>query len=109
MTRHIDLGNNSDEALCSVSYNLANLILCVEVGTIRLTLQLKTVYAVCTCNLRILANATDLGELGILLDLDTPALILGDVPVETVHLVHCGCIDYGLNLVNSEEVTANIE
>ena len=45
-------------------------------------------------------------ELGILLDLDPPALVLGEMPVERVHLVDGQEVDRMLDEILAEEVAA---
>src|SRR5262249_57553962 len=53
--------------------------------------------------------AADLGELGILLDLDPPALIVGEVELEPVELVDREQVDEVLELLDGEEVAPGIE
>ena len=78
VTRHLNLGDNLDIALGSICYNLANLLLSV-VATIRYAIPLHGVEAV--ADKCLLTHRALLSELGVCLDLDTPALVIGEVPV----------------------------
>src|SRR5205814_3356146 len=58
---------------------------------------------------RLLAPRAHLGELGVLLDLEPPALVLGEVPVECVELERGEEIDVPLDEFYREEVAPDIE
>ena len=60
-------------------------------------------------HLAALAPRADLGELRVLLDLDAPALVVGEVPVEAVHLVAGQQVDVLLREFDRPEVPAGIE
>ena len=58
---------------------------------------------------RLPAHRSHARQLGVFFDLDTPALIVGQVPVELVELVYGEDVDILLDLVHRPEMTAGIE
>ena len=48
-------------------------------------------------------------ELGVALELDAPALVVGEVPVKHVHLVQCQPVDVFLDIGHREEVAHHVE
>ena len=58
---------------------------------------------------RLPAHRPDAGQFGVFLDFDAPALIFGQVPVETVHLVQGEDVDEFFDLVRGPEVAAGVE
>src|SRR5207244_4905743 len=58
---------------------------------------------------RVFSPRTDLGEPRILLDLDAPALVLGEVPVEHVELVQGEQVQVLENELLRHEVPAHVE
>ena len=58
---------------------------------------------------RLLAPRADLGEPRILLDLDAPALVIGEMPVEAVHLMEREEVDVLLHELLRHEVPGDIE
>ena len=70
--RHIDFGDNGNVALCGVSNDLTDIVLSI----------------VCSgcIGIAVGADRADFGEFRIGLNLDAPALGIGKMPVETVHL-----------------------
>ena len=58
---------------------------------------------------RLPAKRPNLGETWVLLNLDAPALILGEVPVKRIHLVHRQEIDVLLDEIDREEVAPHVE
>ena len=78
VTRHLNLGDNLDIALGSICYNLANLLLSV-VATIGCAIPLYGVEAM--ADKCLLTHRALLCELGVCLDLDAPALVIGKMPM----------------------------
>ena len=95
MTWHLDLWDNRHEAILRIADDLTDLILRIE-ATVATAITFDT-------------PSTDLCKAGILLDLNTPSLVLGKVPVELIDLEHGDDIDVLLHLINREEVTAYID
>ena len=58
---------------------------------------------------RLSAPGTHFRQFGILLDLSTPALVFGQVPVEHVEFMERHHVEVGLDLVDREEVAAAVE
>ena len=95
MAWELDLGNDGDEAVRGILDDLLDLLLSI-VATILLTIALDTLGA-------------DTGQARVLLDLDAPALILREVPVQTVDLEHAQEVDVLLHVLDGEEVTADVD
>ena len=106
MTRHLNLGDNLYITLCCIGNHLANLILSVE-ATIGCAIPL---YGVKTMTYEgLLTHSTLLSKLGVCLNLDTPTLIVGEVPVQAVELVCGEDVDVVLHVSHREEVARYIE
>ena len=115
---HIHLGQNIDMAFGSITHHVLHLFL----GVVE-----RTVWTVCLCtfacpvHLSVLLNLGDRSvitatalstfarEQGILLYLGTPSLVVGQMPMEYVHLVYCHQIQHFLYLLHGEEMTAYIK
>ena len=95
MTWHLDLRDDRHKAILGIADDLTDLILRIE-ATIATAISFDT-------------PSTDLGQAGILLDLNTPALVLCEVPVELIDLEHRDDIDVLLHLIYREEVAAYID
>ena len=104
MTRQVDLGNDLNGICGCILNDLTNLILSV-VATVRNTIISTPILA----NYRMLTHRANLGQLGEALDLDTPALIVREVPMQAVELMHRHNVDVALDLLNREEVARNVE
>ena len=95
MTWHLDLRDDRHKAILSIADDLTDLILRIE-ATVATAITFDT-------------PSTDLSQAGILLDLNTPALVFGEVPVELIDLEQGDDIDVLLHLIDREEVTAYID
>ena len=71
VSREFQFRNNGDKAVCGIFYNILNLFLCIE----------TTVFGSFTFD----TFCTDLCQLRIFLDFDTPALIVGQMPVHCIY------------------------
>ena len=56
-----------------------------------------------------LSLRADAGEFGITANFDSPALIVGQMPVEIINFMHADKIDKRFYLFNGEKVTATIQ
>lgn len=83
---HLDFGNHLDMALCGVADDLADLLLRVE-PAVGLAVVNALFVLVVASDERFRTPGPDLGEQRIFFDLDPPALIVGQMPVEFVDLV----------------------
>ena len=98
VTGDLNLGHYGDEALLCILHNLLYLLLCVvaAIGD-----AVESLVVACR---GLLAQASNLGEQRVFLYLYAPALVLGQVPVETVHLVHGKDVQHLLYCLNVPEV-----
>ena len=94
MTWHLDLRDDRHKAILSIADDLTDLILRIE-ATIAAAITFDT-------------PSTDLGKAGILLDLNTPALVIGKVPMKLIDLEHGDDINVLLHLIYRKEVAAYI-
>jgi hypothetical protein len=100
MAREVNLGNNIDITLGSITHNITALILSVIAAV-----WLTVVDASIRTDNCLLADATLLGKARELSHLEAPALIVGQVPVELVATVKLHSIDELLDHLDSEELT----
>ena len=108
MTWEVHLGDDLYVAGLGVGNNLAKVVEGVEHATAVLGV-VKELLTVAVVGKRTLTDGTHLGELGVLGDVYAPALVVGQVPVETVHLVQSHEVQHLLHLVLVEEVACNVE
>ena len=94
MSGHFKFGNNVDEALLGIFHQVLQFFLSIVTAV--------------TSVLGI-SPSTDFGELRILLNFDTPSLVLSEVKVNVVDLVHGKNVDVLLQLFDAEEVAANVD
>ena len=80
---HVNLGDDGDVAAGGIGDEFADLLLRVKIRAVRRAVRIAAVAAAGGTR----PDAALLGNLGILLNLDAPALIVGDVPVQDIHLV----------------------
>ena len=104
MTGDINLGDNLNETLLGILHNILYILMGVETAI---------VYAI---GLHItpgahlaLAPSAHFGKFRIFLYFNAPALVLGQVPVKTVHLIGCHHIYNLLHLLLAIEVTTFVE
>ena len=104
MAGHVYLGNDVDIAVGSILHHLAYLLLGVV-----------TAVALTVVDVRIAPHSsartpgTHLGEAGILLNLDAPALVVGEMPVKAVHVVQGQQVDVLLDEIDREEVSGAVQ
>ena len=103
----VDLRDDADAALGGVADDVADLVLGVEEGA---------VFAACAVEphrrpaVRVrLARGAGLGQLRIAVDLEPPAVAVGEVPVEDVELVLVHEVERLLDVVDVEEVAAYVQ
>ena len=106
VARHLDLGDHGHVARRRVGDDLAHLVLRVEAAVRR---PVADVGRKVLRDHRLLAAAADLSEARILLDLDPPALVLGEMPVERVELVERHEVDVALDERDRLEVAPDVE
>ena len=104
MTGHVDLWHDGDVSLCGIGHNLTDFSLGV-IATIGCLVVKVRVGA----DNRTTTIGTDGNELGPLWNLDAPALIVGKVPMESVHVVHSEQVDELLDKGHREKMAGTVE
>ena len=108
MAGEVHLGDDFYVASLGISDNLAQVLESVEHATAVLGV-VKEFLSVAIVGKRTLAYGTHFGEFGVLGDVYAPTLVVGQMPVETVHLVKGHDVQHLLHLVLVEEVAGNVE
>ena len=107
VTGHVNFRDDFDVALLSVSHNFLDFFLCIEVRTVGFVCPVVAIVhiyrpRVSTCR----ANGS---EFGVTLDFYAPTLVVGQVPVETVHLIHRHDVEHTLYFFYGKEVARHVE
>ena len=105
MRRHVDLGHDVYAPLRRIGDDVLDLLLRIPAhdGDV---VDLSVLPAV---DLRLVALAADLGEQRILLDLNAPALIVGQMPMQHVELVQTHEVEDLFDLLFAEEVARLVD
>src|SRR5712692_4143222 len=109
MTRHFDFRDDGDEPRRRICDDLAYVVLRIEPAiTLAVVGALRWIgrFASHDC---LIAPAADFRELGILRDLEPPALIVGEMPVKAVELMNREEIEVFLDELLRHEVARRIE
>ncbi len=96
------LRNHGHAPPAGILHDLADVVLGVESAV-------RNAVAYPAVERRLLAPGTDFGEARILVDLDAPSLVLGQMPVEHILLVHCHQVDELHHLLLGEEIAPGVE
>ena len=108
VTGHIDFGHDLDVASGGVGHDLTQIgQRVVHAATVFRVVEEPGVDTV--VHKRTGATATHRSEFGIFGDLDAPALVVRQVPVQAVHLVEGEHVDDALHLCLVEEVARHVE
>src|SRR2546427_2098326 len=109
MARHLDLRHDRHEARACVGDDLADIVLRIE-ATVRPPVEApRGRVLVLSTDERLTAPPAHLGETRVLLDLEAPPLVVGQVPVEAVELTERREIDVLLHELLRHEVTGHVE
>ena len=103
VARHVHFGYDRDEAFGRIAHNLLGLFLRVEPADGHAVILPRA-----GGGDSLLAVGTYFGQLGIFLDFDAPALVLGQVPVEVVDVVQGQHVDDFLQIADGEVVAAYV-
>src|SRR5690349_3109848 len=109
MAGHLDLRHNGDEAIARVRDDLPYIVLRVEASVTLVVENVRGGITLRPSDEGSIAPCADLGEPRILLDLDAPALVVGEMPVECVHLMKREEIDVLLHELLRHEMARDIE
>ena len=94
MSRKLYLGNDRDETIRRIFNDILHLLLGIEASVLG--------------TLAIDALRADLGQFRILLDLDTPSLVVGQVPMHAVDLEQGQYIQLLLDILYRDEMAAGV-
>ena len=94
MSRKLYLGNDRDETIRRVFNDILHLLLGIEASVLG--------------TLAIDALRADLGQFRVLLDLDTPSLVVGQVPMHAVDLEQGQYIQLLLDILYRDEMAAGV-
>ena len=108
VARHVDFWHDGDVALLGIGHHVANFVLRVEVRAVGLVNPIL-LGLIEIGEEAIGGDAAHGGELRIFLDFHTPALVVGEVPVEGVHLIVRHDVEHAFHLVDREEVARDVE
>src|SRR5256712_13759465 len=109
MARHLDLRHDRHEARACVGDDLADIVLRIE-ATVRLAVEApRGRVLVLSTDERLTPPRPHLVETRVLLDLEAPPLVVGQVPVEAVELMERREIDVLLHELLRHEVTGHVE
>jgi len=106
---HLDLRHDRDEAGGGVGDDLADVVLGVKAAVGRRFTGLLGLAGVPVLVFAVDAPSPDFGEARVFLDLDPPALVVGQVPMEGIELVHGEDVDPALDELLRKEVTRTVE
>ena len=104
MARKVNLRNNCDSEVSSISHDILDFLLCIEsaiTGVVKFVPVLADHGTV--------SPGTDFSKLRIFLDFDSPSLVLSKMPVETVQLICCHHVQESLHLIDIEKMTGNVK
>ena len=103
MARKIDLRNDRDALAGSIVKNLPYLVLC-EVASLSVRSSVIDLAVEKVAYESLLSYSSHLCQAWIFLDLESPSLVVCNVPVEGVELVHFHDVKVSLYLIHVEEV-----
>ena len=104
MSRHIDFRDDRDMAFGGIVDDIANLVLCIEAPVF-----LSVICSGVMADHGFLAFRSDLCQFRIFLDLDTPTLVIGQMPVERILVVQGKDIEIRFYRIHGEEMAADIQ
>ena len=100
----VDLGDDGDAQFVRVCDDVPDLVLGVVSAVADAVVALPVLG-----DHRAVAEGADLREFGIALELDAPALVLGQMPVEAVELVHRHDVEVAFHFRYAEEMASAVE
>ena len=104
MSGKVDFRNYGNAEISSISHYILDFFLCIEsaiAGVVEFIPILADHGAV--------SPRAHFGKLRIFLDLDSPSLVLGKMPVEAVQFISSHDIEISLHLIDIEEMTCHVE
>ena len=104
MPRHINLRNHGDITVGSIFHHFPHILLGVTAAVRSVVVESRHAPDDCLRTFR-----AHLGKPGIAVDLHTPSLVLGEMPVEGVDVVECQHIDELLDEAHLEIMAGTVE
>ena len=104
VARHVDLGNHRDKPLLRIAHNLLQFLLRVAAAVRRPVINRRV-----ASQYRIVTHRALLRQLRIAVDGHAPALVVGQMPMETVHVVHRHRVEVLLHKLHAEEMARHVE
>ena len=107
VAREVDFGKDFDVACGSVGHDFAELVLRIvhAAAVLRIVIEGGGGAGI---GERTAAHGSYLRQTGIFGDFDAPALVVGEVPVEAIHLVEGHDVEHALDLLHTEEVARHV-
>ena len=105
MTGQVYLRQHVNVAFCRIGHHLFHLFLSVVAAVVGVVILAAAQVA----HHGTVAHRTYFIQLGIFLAFDAPALVVGQVPVEGIHVVQSQQVDVFLHELHGEEVPAHVE
>lgn len=107
MARYLDFRHNANAAVGRVADNVAHLVLGVEEGAVVAIHDVEPHRRFSLCAR--LADGSDGGQFRVAVDLEAPAFAVREMPVEDVESLFVHEVKRPLDLIDSEEVAADVE
>lgn len=104
MAGKVDFGNNSDITFGCISHNILDFFLGIEAA-----IGLAVILARVMADNSLLAVGTDSSQFRTFLDFDAPALVVGKMPMQAIHIVQALHVDELLHLIYRKEMAAHVE
>ena len=104
MTRQVDLRDHGDTERGCVGDHVTDLILSVITTIADAVIGLEVL-----ADHGSVAECSDLGQLGIFLDLNPPTLVLGEMPVKAIEFIGGHDVEVFLNLLDGEEMPGAVK
>ena len=108
MAGQVDLRHNFDMAFGCVSYDFLQVFLRVPHAAAILSIVVESC-TVARIAERTATDGADFCQFGVFGDFDTPALVVGQVPVETVYLIECHDVKDAFHFFLVKIVASNIQ
>ena len=108
MAGKIDFRYYGDALCCCISNYLADLVLRVP-HAFAVRCMVVVLAGVDMTDDGLLSDRADFCQFRVLLDLDSPALVVGEMPVECIELMYLHDVDISLYCVHAEEMSCLIE
>ena len=104
VARHVNLGDDSNITVGSIAHDILDLLLSVVA-----TIGHAVVHGRVVAQHRSLAPSAHLGQTGIFFDFHSPALVIGQMPVQAIHTMQRHDVDKTLHRLDGKEVAHAVQ